>query len=102
MLSALKRLHPEVKTRRGILNKYYEVKAYKVIREMDDVSFIFNPDKNNETYKACILMELGKFENEADIRTVASHICKRAKSEKLTTHRWANVVRTIRYIGELI
>ena len=67
---------------------------------MEDTSFLI--DSKNESFKESILIELGRLEDEEDIKLVANHVCKRAKAEKRTVHQWATIVQTIRMTRQLI
>lgn len=96
----LRTLYPDIKTRRGILNKYYETVALQVIGKMKDTTFII--DESKQVFKASILSEIGRLENEEDIKIVARYICNRAKKEKKTIHQWVNIIRFIRATRKLI
>ncbi|MFL0194179.1 hypothetical protein ACJDU8_01035 [Clostridium sp. WILCCON 0269] len=87
-------IYPDIKTRRGILNKHYEVTAYAVVKEMEDVKFLV--DSDGQILKETILIELGRIENEEDIKIIARYICDTAKSRRLTAHQWVNFIRLVR------
>ncbi|MFL0197621.1 hypothetical protein ACJDU8_18920 [Clostridium sp. WILCCON 0269] len=87
-------IYPDIRTRRGILNKHYEVTAYEVVEKMEDVKFLV--DRDNHTMKETILIELGRLENEEDIKIIARYICDTAKSRKLTARQWVNFIRLVR------
>ena len=96
----LKSIYQDIKTRRGILNKRYQVIAFGVIKQMQDVKFLV--DSDNHTMKESILIELGRFENEEDIRFMARYICDNAEKKKKTVHQWVNFIRFVRLKGKLI
>ncbi|WP_373844426.1 hypothetical protein [Clostridium sp.] len=94
----LQMIYPDIKTRRGILNKHYEVIAHAAVEKMEDVKFLVDPDKH--VIKETILIELGRFENEEDIKNVARFICDNAESKKLTARQWVNFIRLVRLSKE--
>ena len=85
------KMHPEIKSRRGILNKLYCLDAIKVVMEMEGTNYLF--DKEKDEAKQSILIELGRLKDKECIKQVARYICKEAKKEKQTVHEWAEFVR---------
>lgn len=92
----IQNLHPEIKSRRGILNKLYCLDAIKVVMEMEGATYLFDKEKNEA--KQSILIELGRLKDKEYIKEVSSYICKEAKKEKQTVHEWAEFVRRIRKV----
>jgi len=99
-LNGVKERFPEIKTRRGLQNKCYEINAKLAIKDEEGMEFLY--DRQNQTHKPSILSELGRLKNEDDIRLVAKYICKRAKNEKLSTKVWERICRNIRHFGQLV
>lgn len=83
-----------ITTERGLLNKYYEQRAFNVISTMDGVEFLRDPQAGK--IKWGILRELGRF-SEENIRALAVQICEAAKSEKRTVREWASTLRLTRH-----
>jgi len=99
-LNQLKGVFPDIKTRRGLQNKCYEINALDAIKDIEGMEFLYDPQ--NQTLKSSILSELGRLRNEDNIRLVAQHICERAKNETLTIKQWEKICRSIRTLGYLI
>ena len=71
-----------IQTRRGLLNKHYEIKGLGIIQKMQKegitgLEYILDPGK--EKLKAVILIELGHW-NEKSVRTIAPVICEAQKT----------------------
>jgi hypothetical protein len=90
----LQGIYPHIGTRRGILNKHYQIRAARVVSAMRGTEFLFDPKK--ETTNPSVLTELGRLPTEQDIRIVARYICKRARREHLTTKECERILRQIR------
>jgi len=86
--------YTNIKTRRGIQNKCYEIHALGAIRNKEyvgDISFLF--DLNTNHIQSSILAELGRLNDEDAIRTVAKKLCDKAKTEKHTVREWQHICR---------
>ena len=86
-----------IQTRRGLLNKHYEIKGLGIIQKMQKegitgLEYILDPGK--EKLKAVILIELGHW-NEKSVRTIAPVICEAQKQPdtKRTVHEWGHFTR---------
>jgi hypothetical protein len=89
-----------VETRRGLLNKHYEIKGFGIIRKMQKdgitgLEYISDPVK--EKFKAAILTELGHWDEES-IRIIAPAICEAQKQPetKRTVHELCDYWREYR------
>lgn len=94
----LRNVFPEIRTRRGMLNKHWELRAFKVIADMIDegmqgLDYLANPKE--KTLNAGILRELGRFEPD-DIQHLAIEICQLVKVDKRTVRKWASQIRLVR------
>lgn len=95
-----------ITTRRGILNKYYEIKGYSAIKDMLDegatgLDYLVGSAKGY--VRAGILRELGRFDADA-IRAYAPAICKAQDDPetKKTVKEWGSVLRLIRLQPDLV
>jgi hypothetical protein len=95
-LEALRSLYPNIKTRRGLQNKYFELKALKAIKSMEGAEFLF--DLKTTNVKSSILAEIGRISNDEKMREVAAEICKRARTEKLTVKQWVSTCHCIKEV----
>lgn len=93
-MNCIQKLHPNIRTRRGLQNKYYEVMAVGAIKGVEGMEFLC--DYKKDTLKSSILTEIGRLEDEDEIRNVATNICEVAKSQKLSTKQWVELCRKIR------
>jgi hypothetical protein len=89
-----------IETRRGLLNKHYEIIAFGIIREMisngiTGLEFISDPIKEKNNWG--VLRELGRFDEES-IRIMAPAICEAQKQPdyKRTVHEWGDYLRGYR------
>ena len=98
-LEELRLLYPDIKTRRGMQNKVYEIMAVSAIKDICGVEQIFTQEG---TFRNSIMIELGRIEDPEAIRIVARHINKRMINGKLKVRQAANITRLIRLTGELI
>lgn len=90
-LETLKPLYSNIKTRRGLQNKFYELKALKAIKNMEGIEFLF--DLKTDNIKSSILTEIGRTGNDEMMRELAGEICRRARTEKHTVKQWVMLVR---------
>ena len=90
----MENLYPDIKTRRGLQNKYYEIHALGVLKDLEGMKFIL--DSKLEKAKWGILRELGRFKNEADMVSMAKWICKKTKKERHTIREWGKIIRGMR------
>ena len=87
-----------IQTRRGLLDKHYEIEAFSVITDMQNEGIEgleFLRDQKQEKCKSGILRELGHFHPD-DIRQLALEICEAAKEEKRTIREWASLLKDVR------
>ena len=100
-LSMLRAIFPEIKTERGLQNKSCELRAFGLLKErgqeIDNLSFLIDDAK--QTFKSTILIELGRFEDDDKLLSIAAELCLYAKTAKKTVHSWANLVRKARLWG---
>ena len=102
MLLRIKWIYSDIKTKRGLQNKVYEILALGVVSKMDDVEFLWNT--KNKTMKCALLTEIGRFEIEEDIEIVSRRVCDLAAMEinkKTTTKEWVEIIRYMRSRGIL-
>jgi len=92
---------PDITSRRGLLNKHYEVGAYDVIRKMQEegitgLEFLRDPAKA-KGLRWGILRELGRLDEET-IRAYAPMICEaQSKPEsRKTVRQWEHLLRIMR------
>jgi hypothetical protein len=95
-LEAIRSLYPNIKTRRGLQNKFYELKALNAIKSMEGIEFLF--DSKTDNFKSSILAEIGKTGDDELMRAVAAEICKRARTEKLTVKQWVSTYQRIKEV----
>jgi hypothetical protein len=102
-LKLYERILEHVKTKRGRLNKIYEMRATNIIANMNDLKnkqFFFG--KENDKPKCSLLTELGRFNNEENIQRFARLISDRALTEKKNVRQWQKICAVYRRIEELI
>lgn len=95
-LEALRSLYPSIKTRRGLQNKYFELKVIKAIKDVEGMEFLFDSKTGN--FKSSILTEIGRISNEEMMREVAAEICRRARTEKHTVKQWVYACHCIKEV----
>lgn len=98
----LKSTYHEILTKRGILNKSYEISALCVIQKMQsegdhETEYLWSPDVR---IKWGILRELGKFPEDM-IPGLANQVCEMAKTQKRTIRDWGQLLKTFRLHPEL-
>lgn len=86
----LQKIYPNVKTKRGLQNKFYAVEALSALKNEDTGLIKFIQDKDS------ILIQLGRIPHGATIREWAWWIYEQSKIEKKTTHEWADIVKRLR------
>lgn len=95
VMSYLGALHPEVRTERHRSNIAYRFRAIRVLK--DDPAFTWLCDYaamargDDGAWKPGILAELGRVEDEQDMRSLARQLCElrpRAKNAVLMIRRW--------------
>ncbi len=80
-LGLLRSHYPDIKTKRGLQNKAYEMRALSVLKDdpqrygwLCDIEAMRRGDANS--YKPTILTELGRIVDEEKLKTAASEICR--------------------------
>jgi len=97
-------LYHEIRTRRGLLNKWREINAFSVVDTMakkegvEGLEYLRGPAAG--TINAGVLRELGYFEDGV-IRVLAVEICKGQKQAKRTVREWGDILRTYRLHPEV-
>lgn len=99
-LDALHSLYPDIRSRRGLLNKYYQIRAFGALKDLPGTTFLVDRERGQS--KWLILEQLGRLPNEAEIKSVASYLCQRARTESMTVKEWERLCILIRHSGELI
>lgn len=104
--TGFQRFFPEIRTRRGMLNKHYETEALAVIKDMiaegvQGLEYIDN--EKEEKLNSGVLRELGKL-NPEDIRLYAVALCEAQKKPetKRTIRQWEYFLRDLRLRPEII
>lgn len=87
---------PDIQSRAGRLNKYYELRTVRAFKGRDDFKWIFDPDPDTNTMKCQILQQLGRFEDIEIILCVAEYLTERQMREDRTVQEWADIIRDIR------
>jgi hypothetical protein len=88
MFSHLKAFYPEIKTRRGLQDKYYSLDAYGDLHDMEGFELIDKPS---------LLAEFGRFKDPAVIKQVARQVIEEMrKDSNYTVKAWVSVLRKIR------
>jgi hypothetical protein len=94
-----------IETRRGLLNKHYEIKGFGIVLKMQKdgitgLEYISDPIKQKN--KNGILTELGHFDEEI-VRILVPAICEAQKNPdtKRTVHEWGDFLRTYRLHPEV-
>jgi len=95
---------PNVTTRRGLLNKWYETDGLAVVKAMQDegitgLDFIRNPATGR--CKWGILRELGRFDQEL-ARQYALALCDLQKHSGKTVKEWEKTLSILRLRPDLI
>ena len=99
-LERFQAIWPDITTRRGILNKHYEIEAFGVIRKMQSEGVTgpeFISDMGKQKSKSGILRELGRL-NEDTIRAYAPALCEAQKNPETrrTVREWEGYLRLMR------
>jgi hypothetical protein len=94
-MAYLDRTFPDVKTRRGRMNKAYEVRALGVLKGDPRFEWLVStPEAINSGHgklKVTILVELGRIEDDEDLKAIAEKVCKqkpKAKEAEAMVRRW--------------
>lgn len=95
-LDWVRALYPEIKTRRGVQNKYYELRAGGVIKNMEGIEFLI--DLKNNVIKNSILVEIGRMHSEDLMREIAREICLRARTEVHTVKEWVDICKSLKVL----
>jgi hypothetical protein len=95
-----------VTTRRGLLNKHYEVRAYGVIQGMMDegvTGLEFLLDHVKQKIRSGILRELGRLDEDS-IRVYAPAVCEAQKNPETrrTVREWERFLRLLRLHPEIV
>ena len=79
-LASLKGIWPEIQSRRAIVNMAYSLRAYGVVGNDKRFRWLIDKKKGAKNihgwWKPGILSELGRIENDDDLKMVAAHVCK--------------------------
>jgi len=90
-------MFPDVKTRRGIQNRCYQISALTALQNEQGIKAIF--DEKKDIFKWGILEQLGRIEQEEIIIQLAHAICRHIKGnpDKNTTQllKWVKLMRII-------
>jgi len=92
--SQMKKLYPNVRTKRGLQNIRYMVDAVSAIQEADSeiLKFFFN----EETYKFkySVLTEIGRYKDEKVMVDIARQVYELAqKGGDKPVKEWVNIIR---------
>lgn len=98
-LKLMRNQFPEVTTRRGQLNKFWEFNGLRVIHQMvtDDMAglkFLDNPDQ--QRFAGGIVRELGRISDDESIKKVAFAICEAEKKGHRTIRQYEALLRDCR------
>ncbi len=96
LIARMQAHHPDVTTRRGLLNKYYELKSFKFLNNHPGIEYICNPGKNKARWG--ILREIGRLCGNDEEQTIklAEAICERQAVVHFTVREWEKQLREIR------
>lgn len=82
-LAFIKTTHPEISTRRGLLNKMHALKALRIITESSIANELLSLADieamragKPKSWKPTILAELGQIEGEKDLLVMAKLVCE--------------------------
>lgn len=102
-VSKVQELWPEIKTRRGMLNKSYELRAWGIVRRMQKEKHIeeleFLRDDAKQYINTGVCRELGKFETDEEIEEFIPAVCAYQKKAQMTIHQWCKLLSEIRLDG---
>ncbi len=96
LIKHYKAFFPDIRTRRGLQDKYYSGVALRVINDLEGMDFFWVTDETGKriSMKSSLLAELGRFEDGDDIKKIAISICK--AKEKRTVKEWIAILRAAR------
>ncbi len=72
--AAIRVAYPDVKTRRGIQNKAYAMRAFKLLQGQEGLKWLIDPDRY--FLRENVLAELGRFSDDADLIAMAHDLCE--------------------------
>ena len=70
----IEKVCPELKTVKSLQNKWFRVRAVRLIREDPDFKWLYN--RETHYMRETILAELGRVEHDADLLTLARELCE--------------------------
>lgn len=73
---------PTVKTRRGLQNKQYELRALRVLRDLNLPGLDYLFDVENDVVRHTVLNELGRMEDTSNMVSLARWLCEQRPSNK--------------------
>lgn len=104
IMAGFEKSWPDITTRRGLLNKYYETNGHAVVKAMQDegiarLDFIRNPV--TQRCKWGILRELGRFDKDT-AEGYAIAICDLQRNSSKTVKEWERTLRLLRLHPDLV
>jgi hypothetical protein len=95
-------LFPDITTRRGLHNIHYQTRALEFVHALDDERLRWLSDTTEEIMagrgkmRRAILQELGRVENDDDMREIALELCRikpTAKDARTMIRQWRGATR---------